>query len=185
MPPRYPQRQDSRTGLRENYHSFLRKVQEGDAYADLTLDAELNAVPEIDPRDRALATELTYGVCRYRGRLGFALARFCKQELDKVEPGVLDLLRLGAYQLLVLDRIPPRAAVHTTVELAKKVGLLRAAGFLNGVLRNLERGKEKIPWPTPDRPYDYLTNYLSLPGWLAKQWLDEFGADEALALANT
>ncbi|MBW6511411.1 MAG: 16S rRNA (cytosine(967)-C(5))-methyltransferase RsmB [Desulfuromonadaceae bacterium] len=161
----------------------LRKVQEADAYADLALDAELNAEPHLDPRDRALATELSYGVCRYRGRLDFALAHFCTQALAKIEPGVLDLLRLGTYQLLILDRIPPRAAVHTTVELAKKVGLLRAAGFINGVLRNLERRKAEIPWPAPEQPLDYLTHYLSLPGWLAKRWLDELGADQALQLA--
>jgi 16S rRNA (cytosine967-C5)-methyltransferase len=170
-----------RTDARRTAFEVLTRVDEG-AYADLALSAALERLS--DQRERALATELAYGVLRRRGKIDFALARFCKQPLAKLEPAVLRLLRLGAYQLLELDRVPARAAVHATVELAKGLGLQRAAGFINGVLRSLDRGRQTIPWPDPvQSPAAHLEQALSLPAWLARRWLADLGADEALALA--
>lgn len=87
-------------------YEVLDRVRDG-AFADLALDGALEKLPEMDVRDRALTTELVYGVLRFRGRLDFALQQLCRKPLTKVEPGVLDLLRLGCYQILQLDRIPP------------------------------------------------------------------------------
>jgi len=163
---------------------ILLRVEEG-AFADLTLDAFLSDRPTLDPRDRALATELVYGSLRLRGRLDFALCRFCRKPLAKVEPRVLALLRLGAYQLLILDRIPDRAAVHETVALARREGLERATGFINGILRALIRERAEIPWPKAGTsPAAYLEQVLSLPRWLARRWLKEYGVEEAIALAE-
>ena len=171
----------ARVDARRIAFEVLTRVAEG-AYADLTLSAALDRLFEV--RERGLATELVYGVLRRRGRLDFALAHFCKQPLGKLEPAVLRLLRLGAYQLLELDRVPARAAVHATVELAKVLGLQRASGFVNGVLRSLDRGRATIPWPDPaEQPLACLEHACSLPDWLARRWLAELGADEALALA--
>ncbi len=161
----------------------LTRVAEG-AYADLALDAALELQPNLDPRDRGLTTELVYGVLRQQGKLDFALSRFCRQPLTKLEHVVVRLLRLGAYQILCLDRVPDRAAVHETVELTRRLRLERATGLINGILRSLVREKEAIPWPDPEQdPAAYLEHVLSLPGWLARQWLAEFGAEEAQALA--
>lgn len=161
----------------------LRRVDEG-GYADLVLDSALSQT-RMEPRDRALATELVYGVLRRRGALDFALARFCRQPLAKLEPGVCDLLRLGAYQLLFLDRIPARAAVHETVELTRLLRLQRVTGFVNGILRALGRGLAEIPWPDDEDPLLRLTTTLSMPGWLAQRWIDQFGPHDALSLAET
>ena len=156
----------------------------GGGYADRTLDAELRRRPTLDPRDRALATELVYGILRHQGRLDYALGRFCKQPLPKLELKVLLLLRLGAYQLLCLERIPESAAVNTTVELARRLALERATGFINGVLRALGRGRQQLVWPDADRaPLAHLEQALSLPHWLAERWLQELGATEARQLA--
>jgi 16S rRNA (cytosine967-C5)-methyltransferase len=164
-------------------YEVLRRVDEG-AFSDLALDAALRAAPGIDPRDRGLATELVYGVLRRRGSLDFALGRFCSQPLEKVEAGVRTLLRLGTYQILFLDRIPAPAAVHETVELARTLGLERATGFINGILRALIRGAAAIPWPDPQKAtLAHLEKVLSLPPWLARRWRSELGDDEALALA--
>ncbi len=162
----------------------LARVEEG-MFSDVALDAGLSATSQLEDRDRALLTELVYGVLRYRGRLDFALSHCCSQPLRKVEPAVLRLLRLGCYQILLLDRIPVRAAVHETVELAKHLGLSRATGFINGILRGVDRSRESIPWPDPQgAPLAHLQHVLSLPKWLAEAWLKEFGAAEALALAE-
>ncbi|HSR23199.1 MAG TPA: 16S rRNA (cytosine(967)-C(5))-methyltransferase RsmB [Candidatus Eisenbacteria bacterium] len=162
---------------------ILERVQ-GGGYADRTLDATLQRHPRLDPRDRALITELVYGVLRQQGRLDYALAAFCKQPLAKLESRVLLLLRLGAYQLLCLDRIPASAAVDTTVQLARQLQLERATGFVNGVLRGLGRGAAALTWPdAAHQPLAHLQHALSLPQWLARRWLAELGTDGALRLA--
>jgi 16S rRNA (cytosine967-C5)-methyltransferase len=165
-------------------YEVLDRVQNG-AFADLALDGALESLPGLDIRDRALVTELVYGVLRYRGRLDFALQQLCSKPLAKVEPAVLSLLRLGCYQLLQLDRIPAHAAVFETVELARRLNLQRATGFINGILRALVRQASQLTWPEREEdPLAYLEHVLSLPHWLAKQWLDDFGVEEACAMAE-
>lgn len=165
-------------------YTVLRRVADG-GYSDLVLDQELKLVPDLDPRDRALASELVYGILRLQGRIDYALNRFCRQPLAKVEPAILDLLRLGAYQLLQLDRVPPHAAVHATVELAKAVGLHRATGFINGILRTMQREKEAISWPRVDKdPLKYMQHACSLPEWLARRRLKADGVQEGVSWAE-
>ena len=165
-------------------YEVLDRVQNG-AFADLALDGALESLPGMDIRDRALVTELVYGVLRYRGRLDYALQQLCSKPLAKVESAVLNLLRLGGYQLLQLDRIPAHAAVFETVELAKRLGLQRATGFINGILRALVRQASQLPWPKREaQPLAYLEHVLSLPHWLAKQWLSDFGLEQACDLAE-
>jgi len=170
---------DARSGAYE----ILQRVEEG-GYADLLLDAWLARHPGFDSRERGLLTELVYGVLRLRSRLDFALAGFCRQKLERLEPGALRLLRLGAYQLLELDRIPARAAVHATVELTKAVGLERVAGLVNGVLRALDHGRDDIAWPTAATPRPYLVHVCSLPGWLAKELMRQLPNAEAIAFGE-
>ncbi|MEJ2202428.1 MAG: transcription antitermination factor NusB, partial [Desulfuromonadaceae bacterium] len=144
--------------------AVLSRVAEG-AYADLALDAELARSKNLDPRDRALATELVYGVLRQQGRLDYALAKFCNKPLSKVEAKVLTLLHIGAYQLLLLDRVPAAAAVHQTVELARQEKLERVTGFINGILRALQRGQQQLTWPEPSEALPYLEQLLAFPHW--------------------
>ena len=167
---------------RQAAYEILRRVEEG-GYADILLDSSLERPGMSDPRDRGLLTELVYGVLRLQGRLDFALGHFCRQPLGRLEPGARRLLRLGAYQLLELDRIPPHAAVHATVELARAVGLERVSGLVNGVLRSLQREKSSLEWPGPEQPKAYLQHVCSLPVWLAKELLRQFPNRESVALA--
>ncbi|MCD6527830.1 MAG: 16S rRNA (cytosine(967)-C(5))-methyltransferase RsmB [Desulfuromonas sp.] len=165
--------------------TVLCRVDEG-AYSDLALDAELNAVPDLDSRERGLATELVYGVLRRQGNLDYALRSYCRQSLEKLEPPVRCLLRLGFYQLLYLDRIPPRAVVHSMVELARRTGLERVTGLINGILRSGLREPERVVWPQAEQdPLGWLQHQLSLPEWLARRWQKQYGDIEAGALAET
>ena len=168
---------------RAGAYEILQRVEQG-GYADLLLDSWLTRRPGLDPRERGLLTELVYGVLRLRGRLDFALAPLCKQKLTRLEPGALRLLRLGAYQLLELDRIPTRAAVHATVNLARQVGLDRVSGLVNGVLRALDRERGSIAWPTPATPRPYLQHVCSLPIWLAKELMRQLPNVEAIAFGE-
>ena len=170
---------DARAGAYE----ILQRVEQG-GYADRLLDSYLQRNPTMDAREKGLLTELVYGILRLRGRVDFALSRFSRQPLQKLETDALLLLRLGAYQLLELDRVPAHAAVHATVELAHRVGMGRVAGLVNGTLRTLEREKKTIAWPSPATLSDYLQHVCSLPKWLAKTLLHQFPNAESQALAE-
>lgn len=161
----------------------LERVAEAGAYADLALRAEL-ARSALAPRERALATELTYGTLRWRGRLDFLLARVLDRPLAALEPRVRELLRLGAYQLVSCDRIPDAVAVSETVRLAHAAGLGRAAGLANAALRRLARERAELASPTlADDPLGHLVHGLSVPAWVAERWLAADGPAEAAALA--
>ena len=170
---------DARYGAYE----ILQRVEEG-GYADRLLDGYLVRHPGMDPRERGLLTELVYGLLRLRGRVDFALQHFSRQPLERLEKNALLLVRLGAYQLLELDRIPPHAAVHATVELAHQVGMGRVAGLVNGTLRTLIREQDTIKWPTPENLKAYLQHNCSLPPWLAKELLRQFPNVDSQALAE-
>ena len=150
----------------------------------MVLDATLSR-SELDPRDRRLVTELVYGILRLRGKIDFALTQFCDRPLKRLQPEILWLLRMGAYQLLELDRIPAHAAVNSTVELARELQLDKATGLVNAVLRSLERGRFDIPWPTPERIKPYLQHVCSLPVWLTKELMRLLPNVEAQALGES
>jgi len=136
----------------------------------------------LDERDRGLLHELVLGTLRRRGWLDHVLARLSSRPIDRVRPGVLDALRLGAYQLLYL-RVPAHAAVSESVELARVVEP-RSAGFANAVLRRLEReGPPEEPDPVAD-PRGWLTSAGSLPPWLAERWCARLGPAEAVVRAR-
>ncbi len=168
---------------RRTAYEVLLRVADG-AFSDLALDAALNR-SALDPRDRRLTTELVYGVLRLRGRLDFALEQFCDRPLKRLHAKVLWLLRIGAYQLLELDRVPDHAAVGTTIELAREIGQGQATGLINAVLRALIRGRQRIPWPEPGNIKAYLQQRCSLPIWLAKEIMRLLPNDEARQLGES
>lgn len=175
-----PQRDDARAlALR-----VLERVEESGAYADLALHAAL-ARSRLDPRDRAFATELAYGTLRWRGRLDFLLAQVTGRPLARLEHRIVQVLRLGAYQLVFCDRVPDAAAVSESVRLAHTAGMGRAAGLVNAALRRLARERDAIALPAlADDPLAHLVHTLSFPRWIAERWITAFGAEEAAALAN-
>ncbi len=161
----------------------LQRVEIG-AYSDRTLDTVLKRNRGTDPRDRALLTELVYGILRLRGRLDYALAQVSRQPFVKLEPAAQHLLRIGAYQLLELERIPVRAAVNETVELARKLDMERLAGLVNGTLRALDRQRDELSWPPPEKVRDYLEHVCSLPKWLAREIMSQLPNADARALGE-
>jgi len=164
-------------------YEILQRVDDG-AFADVVLDSVLNR-SKLDLRDRRLVTELVYGILRLRGRVDFALSQFCNQPLQRLQPEVLWLLRLGAYQLLELDRVPAHAAVNSTVELTRELQLEAAVGFVNGVLRSLDRGRADIPWPAAEKIKPYLQHVCSQPVWLSKEIMRQLPNVEARAFGES
>ena len=132
---------------------------------------------ELDGRDAALATRLCFGVLQNRMLLDFYLSGLCATRLEKLEAPIRNLLRLGAYQILYLDRVPDHAAVSEAVSLARRSSRNpRAAGLVNGVLRSLVRQKAALP-----EPPDPATRY-SHPQWLVDEFTRRLGREEAEAL---
>ncbi|MCD6188260.1 MAG: 16S rRNA (cytosine(967)-C(5))-methyltransferase RsmB [Desulfuromusa sp.] len=164
-------------------YEILQRVAAG-AFADVMLDTVLGR-SKLDLRDRRLVTELVYGILRLQGRIDFALTQFCNQPLQRLQPEVLWLLRLGAYQLLELDRVPAHAAVNSTVELARELQLEAAVGFINAVLRSLDRGRTDIPWPAPEKIKPYLQHVCSQPAWLTKELMRQLPNVAARALGES
>jgi 16S rRNA (cytosine967-C5)-methyltransferase len=138
-----------------------------------------------DPRDRALLHELVKGTLRQRGRLDHVLDRIVHIGIAGTQPHVRNVLRLGAYQLLFLDRIPAHAAVDESVKLAHRVSHAGAAGLVNSVLRRLVEERGTIAPPAGDDAAS-LAVWGSHPEWLVTRWLARFGPDatRALMLAN-
>jgi len=164
-------------------YEILQRVDAG-AFADVVLDTVLSR-SKLDLRDRRLVTELVYGILRLMGRIDFALAQFCDRPLHRLQPEVLWLLRLGAYQLLELDRVPAHAAVNSTVELVRELQFDESAGFVNAVLRSLDRGHADIPWPAPEKIKPYLQHVCSQPVWLTKEIMRQLPNVEARALGES
>jgi 16S rRNA (cytosine967-C5)-methyltransferase len=156
----------------------LRDVNAGRA----DLPAALAAVrPTLqDERDRALATDLVTGTLRWQRQLDYLIEHFAKRPISKLDFEVLQILRLGAYQLLHLDRVPAAAAVNDAVAMTRRARKTSAAGLVNAVLRGLSRNTHRLPLPLrpPDGdPLPYLEVSLSHPGWLADRWLTRYGFD--------
>jgi 16S rRNA (cytosine967-C5)-methyltransferase len=140
-----------------------------------------------DERDRALAAEIAAGTLRWLAELDAVIAACADRPAPRLDPEVLDILRLSAYQLLHLERVPARAVVDDAVELARTAGKRSAAGLVNAVLRRIDRERDRLP--LPPRPSladaaaaaDYLSVTLSHPRWLAERWLARLGFEAAEA----
>jgi 16S rRNA (cytosine967-C5)-methyltransferase len=167
-------------------YELLRSVDEQDAYANLALPRIL-AAHRLTGRDAALTTELGYGTLRSLGTLDEIIARCADRALSSVDAGVLDVLRLGAYQAL-RTRVPPHAAVATSVDLAHQVGHRRAAGFVNAVLRRVT-AYDWAAWTDQlaagAAPLRALAVRTAHPEWIVAAFAQALGTDldeTALAL---
>jgi 16S rRNA (cytosine967-C5)-methyltransferase len=182
-PPRPPRqrRPPRRTPLdpaRRAAFDVLRAVSERDAYANLALPALL-AERQITGRDAAFATELAYGACRTRGLLDAVIAAAAGRPVDRIDAVLLDLLRLGAYQLL-RTRVEQHAAVDTTVEQAAIEVDTARAGFVNGVLRTIaardeQSWVEELAPPASTDPVGHLAFVHAHPRWVAQAFADALG----------
>ncbi len=155
------------------------------SYPDVLLDIYFKENPKLDRRDRALVTELVYGVLRWQGRLDWIIDQQINIKPEKIDLSVRLVLRLATYQLLFLDRIPMSAAVNEAVELAKVSQPEHIVRFVNGVLRTISRKikilKQAIPEGSPE---ERLAMRHSYPVWLIQRWLTEWGDEETEAFCT-
>lgn len=177
-----PRRRTPLDPARRVAFDVLRAVTERDAYANLALPALLRE-RGLTGRDAAFATELTYGTCRALGLLDAVIGHVAGRPTDHIDPVLLDLLRLGAYQLL-RTRVEAHAAVSTTVEQAGIEFDTARAGFVNGVLRKIA-GRDEASWvaelapPAATDPIGHTAFVHAHPRWVAQAFADALGAKAA------
>ena len=148
------------------------------AWADAALKAQISRDGLSGP-DAALCSRIVYGVMQNQMLLDFYIGAYCSQKPDHLQPPLLEILRIGAYQILFLDKIPDSAAVNTSVELAKLSKRGQASGLVNAVLRKLSQNKEVLP-PIPERDeVQRLSIQYSHPKWLTKRMVNLLGREEA------
>ncbi len=157
---------------RQTAVEILVNVEEG-AFADALLEQSRHG---FDHRDNAFILELVYGVLRQRSRLDWVLDAFSAQPLSRTDVRTRNILRIGAYQMLFLDKIPVSAAVNTATEIAKQLG--RKSGYVNGLLRNLDRKRGSLPDPPSGDPARRLSVLYSHPAWLVRRWANRFGYEK-------
>lgn len=170
--------------VRETAVQVLVAVEDGARLESLLLAAGQNTD---DGRNRRFLRQITAGVVQWRDRLDWILSQFSSRPIASLSPAIRQVLRLGVYQIMWLDRVPERAAVHTCVELAKKLEHKGTAGFVNAILRKVATQGTQVKYPDAAAdPVAYLAVFYSHPRWLVARWLARWGAadTENLLRAN-
>ncbi|MFD2704855.1 16S rRNA (cytosine(967)-C(5))-methyltransferase RsmB [Salibacterium lacus] len=168
--------------VREEALQLLIRIEKEGAYSHILLQHALQD-NSISGKDAPLLTELVNGTIKRKNTLDFYIAPFVKKGTDSLSFWVLELLRLTVYQIVFLDRIPERAAVHEAVQIAKKKGHKGISGLVNGVLRSMLRdGFPDIGSENTSTARDVLET--SHPEWLLTEWTTAYGRERALDMAH-
>ncbi|KXH79936.1 16S rRNA (cytosine(967)-C(5))-methyltransferase RsmB [Sporosarcina sp. HYO08] len=165
--------------VRDAALSILMEIEQSQAYSNLLLHRTIETY-RIEEKDRGLLTELTYGTLQHRMTLDYYLEPYVRGKLDQ---WVRELLRLSVYQIVYLSKIPPHAVVHEAVEIAKRRGHKRIAPTVNGILRAILRNGTRSLDDLPEGIQKTAIE-TSHPEWLIKRWTEQYGADEARAMAH-
>jgi 16S rRNA (cytosine967-C5)-methyltransferase len=150
---------------------------------DLLIERNLKRHEGLRQMDYAFITEAVYGTIRWRGRIDWIIGRVSKVRPERLERFILNLLRLGLYQILFMDRVPVSAAVNESVEIAKTSGKEDAAGFINAILRKVSDGRVDIEELHSQDSLSISAQY-SHPLWLVERWAQELGMDETIGLCK-
>lgn len=161
---------------------ILLRVEQQDAYASELLHSD--RLDNLGAADRGLTTEIVMGVLRWRSRLDRALTEQSSRPLEKLDPQVLTALRIAAYQLLYLSRVPARAAINESVDLVKRARKASAAPFANAVLRKLTDLASETTTKTAPTVAAQLATEFAHPKWLVDRWVEHFGIENAEAICR-
>lgn len=160
---------------REAALAALERCRRENAWAGAVLDGMIRE-GALSQKEAALASQLCLGVMQNSLLLDFYLQHFYP---GKLQPKLAELLRLGAYQILFMDKIPDRAAVSESVALSRRIGLSRASGLVNALLRRISENKDQLPPIPGEGTAAYLSTRYSHPLWLAQRLIDQKGYDFA------
>ena len=169
---------------RELALNILTDINQNGAYSNISIGKNIKS--NINPQDENLVREIVYGVIENKLYIDYIISKTSKVKLKKIHLTILDILRIGIYQIIFMDKIPDSAAVNESVNLAKKHGHKGTIGFVNGILRNISRNKEKFNNLDIKDKIDYISIKYSHPRWMVNRWIKEFGEEftEELCKSN-
>ncbi len=172
---------------REKALKIFTSIMRDKAYSNIALKKQLD-LTELNKLDKALVTEIVYGTLKNLIFIDWILDQFIKSNKNKIKPVIEDLLRCGTYQIMFLDRVPDSAVCNESSELGRKYGHEGIVKFVNGILRNISRNKDKIKYPDKDAERSkYLSVTYSYPIWIIDKWTSEYGesfCEELLMAGN-
>ena len=165
---------------------ILTDINDKGAYSNIALKKALQSHKHLSPLDKAFITEIVNGTLKYQIQIDFIIKQFTKMKLNKIAPMILNILRIGVYQIKFMTKVPVAAACNESVKLAKKFGHTGTVKFTNGVLRNIARNVMDLPLPSKKDAEEYISIKYSHPKWLVRMWLKYYSRDfvEKLCEAN-
>ena len=156
----------------------LNSLDHSPGFTEQFLEHAFQQNQNINERDRAFVVHLVQGVLRWRLRLDWIIRQTINFSFKKIEPSILNILRIALYQVFFMDRVPESAAVNEAVKQTKTIGRDHLVGFVNGILRNICRQKDQVSFPDRENDWiNYLSVFYSYPVWLVEKWIRELGLD--------
>ena len=169
---------------REIALNILKDIDIKGAYSNYSIKKHIT--DEVPIKDENFIREIVYGVVENRLYIDYIISKASNIKMKKIHSTILEILRMGVYQMVFMDKIPDSAAVNEAVILSKKYGHQGVSGFVNGVLRNISRNKEVYKKIDKTNRLDYLSIKYSYPKWILKKWISDYGEKftEKLCEAN-
>lgn len=162
--------------VREIVLDILMAIEKEEWYSHRLITAALDKYDYLDTRDKAFVKRTSEGTIERRLELDYYLDHFSSLPTGKMKPFIRCLLRMSVYQLLYMDSVPDSAVCNEACKLAARRHFGSLRGFVNGILRNISRNKDKLPLPDADRsPLQYLSVKYSVPEWLVQGWQNAYG----------
>ena len=159
---------------RELVLGVLLEVTRDGEYSHISLRNVLTKYQYLDKRDRAFITRVVEGTLEHMIEIDYIINQFSKVKVNKMKPVIRCILRSAVYQLKYMDGVPNSAACNEAVKLATKKGFASLKGFVNGVLRSIERNLDTITYPDEANVMEYLSVKYSMPEWILQKWLAEY-----------
>lgn len=176
---------DVKVNLRMIVLDILMEVDNGGLFHIVTGNA-LKKFQYLDKQDRSFIYRLAMGTVEKRIELDYVINQFSSTVTAKQKPVIRNILRMGVYQILYMDKVPESAACNEAVKLAEKKGFRNLKGFVNGVLRNIARNVDSIQYPDKNTNIvKYLSITYSMPEWIVDMWLKDFGIQVTESMLNS
>ncbi|MCI7813462.1 MAG: 16S rRNA (cytosine(967)-C(5))-methyltransferase RsmB [Lachnospiraceae bacterium] len=172
--------------IREIILEILMQITEEEEYSHIVIRNVLEKYQFLEKRDRAFISRVCAGTVENMIMIDYMIEQFSKVKVVNMKPIIRNLLRMSVYQLRFMDTIPDSAVCNEAVKIAQKRGFYNLKGFVNGVLRNMARGMDTIIYPTPEKdPISYLSVIYSMPEWIVRKWVAQFGFDQVEAICQS
>lgn len=163
---------------RQIAYQALLKIEKDAAFSNLALDAVLSK-SQLDTRDKSFVSNLFYGVIERKITIDYNLSLYLTKPIKKLKSDVLTIMRMGAYQILFMDKVPDSAAVNESIKLAKSGSASYSSGLINAVLRKVSANG--LVLPLKDNIFEYVSVKYSCPVFLVKKLINEYGEEDAIS----